>query len=145
MSPTSPGRIGTSQKFFDVTTQEGPILKYLNLCFVQSSYGISFDQTEHIHDMILNLWLKELSEYVKGSHTPCEQIKWPNEKSANQWQLILKNSRLLNMNLEAHMQLSMESICISWFGLILNCDVQQCAMHAILQTPPGSCLTASTV
>ena len=40
------------RKIVDVTTQEGPILNYLNLWAIQSSYGISFDQSEHIHDSI---------------------------------------------------------------------------------------------
>ena len=61
-------------KFVDVTTQEGPILKYLNLRIVQSQYGINFDQTEHIRDTILDPWLKNSKERVKGFHTP-----WPTD------------------------------------------------------------------
>ena len=64
-------------KFVDVTTQEGPILKYLNLRIVQSQYGISFDQTEHIRDTILDPWLKNSKERVKGFHTP-----WPTDRAA---------------------------------------------------------------
>ena len=58
------------KKFIDVTTQEGCILKYLNLHTVQSSYEISLDQSEHILDTISNPWLKEPSELVKGLHAP---------------------------------------------------------------------------
>ncbi len=49
-------------RYVDVTTQEGPILKYLNLRIVQSSYGVSFDQTEHIRDTILDFWLTQPGE-----------------------------------------------------------------------------------
>ena len=40
------------EKAFKITTQEGPELNYLNLHIVQSNYGISFDQTQHILDMV---------------------------------------------------------------------------------------------
>ena len=43
------------------------------------------------------------------------------------------------------MQLSIGNTCISWFGLILNWDMQSCIVHATLQFPTGSLLTASTV
>ena len=67
------------RKFVDVTTQEDPILKYLNLHIVQSPYGISFDQTEHIRDTILDPWLKNSTERVNGFHTP-----WPIDQMAKQ-------------------------------------------------------------
>jgi len=57
-------------KFVDVTTQEGPILKYLNLHIFQSPYGISLDQIEHICDTILDPWLENSTERVKGFNTP---------------------------------------------------------------------------
>ena len=39
-------------KAFSITTQEGPVLKYLNLRIIQSEAGISIDQTQHILDMV---------------------------------------------------------------------------------------------
>ena len=57
-------------RYVDVTTQEGPIIKYLNLRIVQSDYGVSFDQTEHIRDSVLIKWLPQAGDYVKGYHTP---------------------------------------------------------------------------
>jgi hypothetical protein len=58
-------------KFVDVTTQEGPCLSYLNLRIVQSQYGISYDQTEHIRDSILEFWFPSGStERLKGHDTP---------------------------------------------------------------------------
>ena len=35
------------EKVFDLTVNEGSILKFLNICIVQSPAGISFDQTNH--------------------------------------------------------------------------------------------------
>ena len=40
------------EKSYDITTQEGSILNYLNLQIIQSQAGISFDQTAHILDML---------------------------------------------------------------------------------------------
>ena len=39
------------QKLFDITTQHGEILKYLNIRIIQSNYGISMDQTRHIEEI----------------------------------------------------------------------------------------------
>ena len=55
------------------------MLKYLNLHIIQSSYGIRFDQSEHIHDIILDPWLTEPSKHVKGLHT-----LWPTNQKAEQ-------------------------------------------------------------
>ncbi len=41
------------EKLFDLTVTEGTILKFLNLHIVQSPFGISFDQTHHIHTVLL--------------------------------------------------------------------------------------------
>jgi hypothetical protein len=41
------------EKLFDLTVSEGSLLKFLNLRIVQSPAGISFDQTQHIHNNIL--------------------------------------------------------------------------------------------
>ena len=37
---------------FEITFQESNVLHYLNLQIIQSEYGISFDQTKHILDMV---------------------------------------------------------------------------------------------
>ena len=59
------------KKYVEVTTNEGSVLKYLNLRIVQSKYGISFDQTEHIRSTILDEWFpNESKENVKPVHTP---------------------------------------------------------------------------
>ena len=39
-------------KAFKITSQEGPVLKYLNFRIVQSQHGISIDQTDHILEMV---------------------------------------------------------------------------------------------
>jgi len=56
------------EKLFDPTVSEGSLLKFLNLCIVQSSAGISFDQTHHIRSNIL-------AEYFAGVDT--KSIKMP--------------------------------------------------------------------
>jgi len=40
------------EKSYDITMQEGPVIKYLNLQIIQSDAGISFDQTQHILKML---------------------------------------------------------------------------------------------
>ena len=39
-------------KLFDITTQEGEVINFLNLRIIQSKHAISFDQTQHILDMV---------------------------------------------------------------------------------------------
>ena len=59
------------KKYVPVTTQEGPELHYLNLRIIQSQYGVSYDQTEHIKDIILDEWFSNTQkENVKPVHTP---------------------------------------------------------------------------
>ncbi len=59
-------------KQFDyITIQTGSVLKYLNICVVQSEYGISFEQTHHIKTTIIDKWLPPSSaECIKGVDTP---------------------------------------------------------------------------
>jgi hypothetical protein len=58
-------------KFVDVTSQEGNRLSYLNLRIVQSQFGISYDQTEHIQENILDFWFPpDTTERLKGHDTP---------------------------------------------------------------------------
>lgn len=40
------------QTLFDITTQEGNAINFLNLQIIQSKHAISFDQTEHILEMV---------------------------------------------------------------------------------------------
>ena len=40
------------EKSYDITMQEGPVIKYLNLQIIQSDAGISLDQTQHILKML---------------------------------------------------------------------------------------------
>ena len=56
-------------KYVNVTSQQGYTLNYLNLRIIQSRYGISIDQTEHIKENILDLWFPN-GEYVKTVYTP---------------------------------------------------------------------------
>ena len=42
------------KKYFDVTTKQGTKFKYLNLRIIQSEHCISFDQTKHIKNTIVN-------------------------------------------------------------------------------------------
>ena len=59
------------RNFFGITTQEGPVLSYLNMRIVQSSHGISYDQTEHIQNNIINYFFPPDScEKIKAAHTP---------------------------------------------------------------------------
>jgi hypothetical protein len=48
------------EKLFDLTVCEGSILKFLNLRIVQSPAGISFDQTNHIQNIILAEYFKDV-------------------------------------------------------------------------------------
>ena len=60
-------------KLFDITTKEGTILSYLNLRIIQSEYGISYDQTDHIQRKIVNKYFppsKIGDSTLKAVHTP---------------------------------------------------------------------------
>ena len=57
-------------KFVEVTTQQGPTLKYLNLRIIQSDYGISYDQSEHIAELLEQWFPADSTERIKGHHTP---------------------------------------------------------------------------
>jgi hypothetical protein len=56
----------------NVTVQRGQVLNYLNLRIIQSIYGISIDQTQHIKDTILDVWFPSDDEEskVKAAYTP---------------------------------------------------------------------------
>ena len=42
------------KRAFNITSQSGSIIQYLNYHIIQSNYGISLDQTEHIIHMTAN-------------------------------------------------------------------------------------------
>ena len=44
--------LNTLLSAFQITTQEGIILNYLNFRIIQSSHGVSIDQTTHIQDLV---------------------------------------------------------------------------------------------
>ena len=48
------------ERLFDLTSSEGRIIKFLNLRIVQSPSGISFDQTNHIRNIILAEYFKDI-------------------------------------------------------------------------------------
>jgi hypothetical protein len=48
------------EQLFDLTVCEGSIDKFLNLHFVQSPAGISFDQTQHIWSIVLTEYFKDV-------------------------------------------------------------------------------------
>jgi len=48
------------EKLFDLTVSEGSVLKFLNLRIIQSPSGISFDQTDHIKNTILQDYFKNV-------------------------------------------------------------------------------------
>jgi hypothetical protein len=66
--------------------------------------------------------------WILGSRTPKkeskdsilhgQQIEQPKKKSPKSFQLVLKNLKPSNMNLEARMHVSMANICTSRFGLV---------------------------
>ena len=59
------------EKFVPITTQDGTVLKYLNLRIVQSDLGISFDQTHHIQTTIVDeAFPAGRDELVKTADTP---------------------------------------------------------------------------
>jgi len=60
------------QKYVNVTVQRGQVLNYLNLRIIQSIYGISIDQTQHIKDTILDVWFppNDGNSTVKAAYTP---------------------------------------------------------------------------
>jgi hypothetical protein len=47
------------EKLFELTLQEGSILRFLNLRIIQSPYGISIDQTDHLVDSIIEPYFKD--------------------------------------------------------------------------------------
>lgn len=59
-------------KYVNVTVQQGEILNYLNLRIIQSRYGISINQTQHIKDTILDVWFPkdDGKSSIKAAHTP---------------------------------------------------------------------------
>jgi hypothetical protein len=61
------------KKYFDITTDTGPKVSYLNLRIIQSPHGISFDQTEHIEDKVIKKYFppeKIGDSTLKAVHTP---------------------------------------------------------------------------
>jgi hypothetical protein len=60
------------QKYVNVTVQRGQVLNYLNLRIIQSVYGISMNQTQHIKDTILDVWFPpdDGNSTVKAAYTP---------------------------------------------------------------------------
>jgi len=59
------------KKYFDITTEEGSKLMYLNLRIIQTVYGVSFDQTDHIQRTIVDKFFPpETTEILKSVHTP---------------------------------------------------------------------------
>ena len=59
------------RRHFGITTKTGSRLDYLNLRIIQSSAGISYDQTEHIQDEILPIFFPpDSTERLKPVHTP---------------------------------------------------------------------------
>jgi hypothetical protein len=61
------------KQFFDITTQTGTKIKYLNIRIIQSDLGISYNQTEHIeHKIIQKHFLPEkIGKFtMKEVHTP---------------------------------------------------------------------------
>ena len=62
-------------KYCRVTVQSGPELSYLNLRIIQSTHGISIDQTQHIEKQILSPYWKDInptSIYFRKSPFPLE-------------------------------------------------------------------------
>jgi hypothetical protein len=60
-------------KYVTVSAQSGSILNYLNLRIVQSPDGISYDQTQHIKDTIIDFWFKpskQNNRFIKPVDTP---------------------------------------------------------------------------
>lgn len=63
--------IESLEELFDVTTEVGTIRHYLNLRIIQSSFGISYDQTKHIEQTIVpKFFPPESTERLKSVHTP---------------------------------------------------------------------------
>ena len=58
---------------FDITTQEGPIINFLNLRIISSQTAISIDQTKHILDMVESHFPR-LQHFTK-IHTPMRTDK----------------------------------------------------------------------
>jgi hypothetical protein len=61
------------KQFFDIMTAQGSLIKYLNIRIVQSTLGISYDQTEHIERKILQKHFpddKIGDSIMKEVHTP---------------------------------------------------------------------------
>lgn len=61
------------RKLFDITEKGGTVLSYLNLRIIQTEYGISYDQTDHIERKIVNKYFppsKIEENKLKPVHTP---------------------------------------------------------------------------
>lgn len=61
------------KEYFDITTCTGPLLKYLNTRIIQSEFGVSYDQTEHIEHKIIKKHFpddKIGDSIMKEVHTP---------------------------------------------------------------------------
>ena len=57
--------------YFNITTKDGAQLAYLNLRIIQSTFGISYDQTEHIQDTIVDKYFPpSTTSTLKTVHTP---------------------------------------------------------------------------
>ena len=57
--------------FVPVTAQTGTVLKYLNLRIIQTDYGISYDETQHIKSTIVDKFFPpNMTERLKSADTP---------------------------------------------------------------------------
>ena len=69
------------KKFFDITTEEGTSFMYLNFRIIQSEFGVSFDQTEHILGTIVKKFFpSESCKRLKQVLTP---VRTDNEFKAD--------------------------------------------------------------
>lgn len=57
-------------KCFPCTKEEGALIRFLNLRIIQSPHGISFDQTEHIKQTIVDRWFPNQTSPVGQTDTP---------------------------------------------------------------------------
>ena len=73
--------ISTLRRAFQVTSQEGTLLKFLNFTIVQSPHGISADQTTHIGEMLTKYFRDGV--HVQKTDTPLRSDRQYREEIYN--------------------------------------------------------------
>ena len=122
---------------FYYTFQEGSKLKLLNIDMIQSKYGISIDQTDHImKDIIQEYWGTKIKDEVKF-----QKSTFPTDTSFEQ--TLFMSTPLIVSELK-QIEKTHGGSLNHWFGGLMNITVQTCYDLQYLTIQLSGYMNAST-